>query len=392
MLVRRCAILVVEPREELEFDLSVLFAGEQALAARVAWLALAAHLPEEVPLEPGDLELLGAVGESLWQERAPLDARYGRERLERLLGAGLLVSDDPAHAGHRERDERIRETHWFGPSALAHFHGRWRGRNVSEDPRLSGFETIADMVAAYGAPPPEVAERADSAERLLLPPPAEGALDAALLARYTGRNYDPEAVLPLALVSRLLQRGFGAQQVREVAPGTVAFKKTSPSGGSLHPVGAYVITRRVEGVPPGVWHYHPVAHALEPVAPLDAATAPGLLRRCLADQHWFADAPLMVVLAARFRRNFWKYRNHAKAYRALVLDAGHLSQTFYLLAAEAGLPAFVTAAVDDGELETLLRIDPLQEGVLAVCGCGLPSGKEETVEFRPEGRIAGMAR
>lgn len=383
MLVRRCAILALEPREALEFDLSVLFAGEQALASRVQWLALAAHLPAEVPLEIEDLAVLGALGETLWVERAPLDARHGQARIERLLQAGVLVADDPAFAGHRERDEVVRDTHWYAPAALAHFHGRWRGRRVGEDPRLSQFETIADMVSAYGAPPPAVAERSAPAARLALPDPPDGALDGPLLSRYTGRNYDPGAVLPLALASRLLQRGFGAQQVREVAPGTAALKKTSPSGGSLHPVGAYVLTPRVEGIAPGAWHYHPVEHALEPIAGLAAEGLFDRLRRCLADQHWFADAPLMVVLVARFGRNFWKYRNHAKAYRALLLDAGHLSQTFYLLAAEAGLPAFVTAAVDDGELEGLLSLDPLREGVLAICGCGQPTGGQTNVEFRP---------
>lgn len=383
MLVRRCAILAIEPRESLAFDLSVLFAGDQALASTVQWLALAAHLPEEVPLESADLEVLGSVGESLWQERAPLDARYGKARIGRLLESGVLLADAPDFARHCERDQVVRDTHWYAPAALAHFHGRWRERRVGEDPRLSGFETIADMVAAYGAPPAAVAERVARDARLCLPEPPAGALDGPLRARYTGRNYDPVAELPLALASRLLQRGFGAQHVREVAPGTVALKKTSPSGGSLHPVGAYVIAQRVEGVPPGGYHYHPVDHALEPLAAFDPAGARELLRRCVADQHWFADAPMMVVLAARFRRNFWKYRNHAKAYRALLLDAGHLSQTFYLLAAEAGLPAFVTAAVNDAEIEALLGIDPLHEGVLAVCGCGPSSGGQETVEFRP---------
>ena len=52
---------------------------------------------------------------------------------------------------------------------------------------------------------------------------------------------------------------------------------------------------------------------------------------------------MLVVLSGRVARSFWKYRNHVKAYRVLTLDAGHLSQTFQLLAAEAGLAAFVTA-------------------------------------------------
>ena len=42
MLIRRCAVLVFEAREHLEFDLATLFAGDQALAADCRWVALAA--------------------------------------------------------------------------------------------------------------------------------------------------------------------------------------------------------------------------------------------------------------------------------------------------------------------------------------------------------------
>jgi hypothetical protein len=64
-----------------------------------------------------------------------------------------------------------------------------------------------------------------------------------------------------------------------------------------------------------------------------------------------------------------------------MLDAGHLSQTFYLLAAEAGMAGFVTAAINEVELEQALGLDPLCDAVLAVCGCG-PAGPGQHVELR----------
>jgi len=64
MLIRRCAILVFEAREHLEFDLATLFAGDQALAADCRWIALAAHLDAEVPLADAELAVLRSVGES----------------------------------------------------------------------------------------------------------------------------------------------------------------------------------------------------------------------------------------------------------------------------------------------------------------------------------------
>jgi SagB-type dehydrogenase family enzyme len=117
---------------------------------------------------------------------------------------------------------------------------------------------------------------------------------------------------------------------------------------------------------------------------MDTTQTAQLAMRMVADQDWFVDAPMMVVLAARVERNFWKYRNHAKAYRALLLDAGHLSQTFYLLATEAGMPAFVTAAVNEIDIERAFGLDPLKDMVVAVCGCGPASGAHDTVEMRYE--------
>ena len=111
--------------------------------------------------------------------------------------------------------------------------------------------------------------------------------------------------------------------------------------------------------------------------PLQALAPPDARAHALAfvaGQDWFADAPLLVVMAPRWRRNFWKYRNHAKAHRAIMMDAGHLSQTFYLLAAEAGLPAFITAAVNEIDIAQALGLDPVRDGVIAVCGCGPASG------------------
>lgn len=382
MLVRRCAILVFEAREHLEFDLASLFAGEQALVADCRWVALAAHLDAEVPVTEAELALLRSVGESLWIEREPLDRVHGKDTVEAMLLAGLLLAWEEGPGDWRDRDEAVRETHWRPLPALAQAFSRWSGQDVASDPRLSRFKTIRDMVQAFGPPPPETVERGPASARIVLPPPSAGALDGPLRDRYTGRNYDPAAWLSLATASRLLQRTFGAQQVRGIAEDTAALKKTSPSGGSLHPIEAYLLVQRVEGVSTGFYHYHPVAHALEPLGELtpDAARAHAL--DFVAGQAWFADAPLLVVLAPRWRRNFWKYRNHAKAHRAIMMDAGHLSQTFYLLAAEAGLPAFITAAVNEMDIATALGLDPIRDGVIAVCGCGPASGEQLTVEYR----------
>lgn len=379
MQIRRCEVLFIEPREDLGIDWAALFAGSSVLSATMRWIALAPHLDGEREIDATELAVLGAVGQTQWTGRAQLDARFGAEVIERLLAAGLLVGDAPEHAPLRERDETLRGQHWRPLSALAHGFARWEGMKVDSGMQ---FPTFEQLVENYGAPPPPAVERGDSAHAIALPGAPEGALDAFMLNRYTGRNFDKEAVLPLDVAARLLQRTFGAQLEREMAPGAFVFKKAAPSAGGLHPIEAYVLVQRVEGVPAGLYHYHPVRHTLDPIKALSREQAAQLALTAVADQDWFADAPIMVVLAARVERNFWKYRNHVKAYRAILLDAGHLSQTWYLLASEAGMPGFITAAINEIDLEKALGLDPLKDAVIAVCGCGKSSGLEDTVEMR----------
>jgi SagB-type dehydrogenase family enzyme len=88
-------------------------------------------------------------------------------------------------------------------------------------------------------------------------------------------------------------------------------------------------------------------------------------------------------LTGRFVRNFWKYRNHAKAYRAVILDAGHLSQILYLAATELGLGAFVTAGVNEVQIEQAFGLEPMAEGPLAMCGFGIRGVERNEVEFDP---------
>jgi putative peptide maturation dehydrogenase len=379
MKIRRCAVLFVEPREQLGIDLAALFSGASTLAATIRWIAMAPHLDAEVALSDAQLLAIGGLGQSVWTERAACDERFGQATIAELLALGLVLSDAPDAGAMRERDEKLRAQHWQPLSLLAHTFSRWSDMRAGAGVQ---FSTYQELVALSGPPPPSTVERSAEGQAFPLPAPLGGHLDATMFARYTGRNFDTQAVLAIDVVARLLQRTFGAQEQREVGPGAYALKKLSPSAGGLHPIEAYVLVQRVDGVAPGLYHYHSVAHTLEPVTTMDSAQARALALQFVADQQWFADAPMQVVMAARVVRNFWKYRNHPKAYKAISLDAGHLSQTFYLLAAEAGMPAFVTAAINEGAIERALALDHLSDAVLAVCGCGPAATTRTTIELR----------
>jgi SagB-type dehydrogenase family enzyme len=139
----------------------------------------------------------------------------------------------------------------------------------------------------------------------------------------------------------------------------------------------YLVVRRVEGVPTGLYHYLGGKHELEIVAAMDEPQARGFIEDATAGQWYFAHADVAFFMTARFGRSFRKYRLHPKVYRTVLLDAGHLSQTFYLLCTELGLGPWVTSVLDEAVLERALGVEPLEEGLIAVCGCGRPKTVEE---------------
>jgi nitroreductase len=57
-----------------------------------------------------------------------------------------------------------------------------------------------------------------------------------------------------------------------------------------------------------------------------------------------------------------------------LLDAGHLSQSFLLVATALGLGAFCIGIVRDNLIEKELNLDGISETVLFVVGVGQPLG------------------
>lgn len=385
MRIRRCRHLFIEPRETLEFDLDVLLAGGDGLASTRRWVALAPHLDAEVDVDATALAVLGDCDVHAWRQCDALLARHPREAIERLLAQGLLIGDHAGHAALREREQALRDSHWWSPAAVAWSFARWRavdtdGSGSSGD---AAPRSTQDLIGRFGPPPAAVVERGAPAQRLALRPPSHSPLGELLARRLTCRNFDARSVLPQADFATVMHRVFAAHGQHELAPGAVALKKTSPSGGGLHPLEAYVLVQRVEGLAPGLYHYHCVDHALEPLGGLADDAAAALAREFVAGQAWFADAPVLLAMTARFWRHQWKYRNHAKAYRVLHLEAGHFSQTLFLAAAELGLGAYVTAAINERAIERAFGLDGLQDGPLAVCGFGPRAARMATFELDP---------
>ena len=121
--------------------------------------------------------------------------------------------------------------------------------------------------------------------------------------------------------------------------GKVALK-TSPSGGARHSIELYTLALRVNSLPAGLYDYAADAHALELLNPRVSGR---LVDRYLPKQPWYKPSAA-TFLCRRVSARLWRY-NYARAYRAVLIEAGHLCQTFCLTATWLGLAPFCTMAL-----------------------------------------------
>jgi len=219
---------------------------------------------------------------------------------------------------------------------------------------------------AEKAPMPGPVKPYRGAHTVRLPAPnTEGEFPRVLLERRTWRRFGPQA-LNLSSLGTLLGLTFGVQGWFDFYGLGRLAQKTSPSGGARHPVEAYVVSLRVRGLPRGLYHYAADRHCLQL---LKRGARPRQVETFLAGQKWFRTAAALVVMTAVFAREQWKYP-HPRAYRTVLLDAGHLCQTFCLVATWLGLAPFCTMALADSKIERALGLDGVSESVLYAAGVG----------------------
>src|SRR5262249_57924306 len=101
-----------------------------------------------------------------------------------------------------------------------------------------------------------------------------------LLNRRSERDYDGAAI-SLDALSALLQHGCGTTGFAPAYGYTRMPLRTFPSSGGLQAPEVYLSAQAVEGVNPGIYHYHPVDHMLELIKPGNHGSA---LRNLALDQ------------------------------------------------------------------------------------------------------------
>jgi SagB-type dehydrogenase family enzyme len=185
----------------------------------------------------------------------------------------------------------------------------------------------------------------------------------AVAARRSRRSFGPRP-LELSRLATLLQAAYG---VTAAIDGTPQSLRTVPSGGALYPLELYVVSHRVEGLDPALYHYDPLRHGLELLRPLESPAGAELSPYAEP----LAESAAVVAMTAMFWRSRFMYG--ARAYRFALMEAGHVGQNLLLTAAALGVGAVPLGGFYDREVDAFLGVDGIYEASLYLVPLGYPA-------------------
>ena len=193
-----------------------------------------------------------------------------------------------------------------------------------------------------------------------------------VLQRRVSQRFYRDAPISLGQLSFLL---WATQGVKSIRGNHYATLRTVPSGGARHAFETYLAVRLVEGLAPGVYHYLPLAHALEPVGPLENPA--GQIIAAMDGQGWTGGCAAAFFYSFVPYRAEWRYS--VSAHRVALLDAGHVVQNLYLACEAVGCGTCAVAAIDQKEADGLCRLDGEEEFIVYAAPVGL-SDPQKNIE------------
>lgn len=357
-------------------DLDALFEGEFKECDTEVILAFPILHGEEIVILQEELKILTSIPTSKWQY---IDIESSL--IEKFAKVGLVLIDNINSKYYEfvKKESILNKSKWNIYAAFFHFFTKWNNINVEMvtadyegDINLALYnEGIENILQKNGVPPTHF-HKTNSLKSYKLPinDITEDPYYQVILKRRTSRLFDNTRPVKLHTLSNLLLYTFGCHGKFEMNKQLVLLHKTVPSGGSLHPTEAYILCLNVDSLEPGIYHYNVEEHSLDLTKSYSQKEAEEFSGKFVAGQFFVNKSSFLILMTSRFFRNFWKYQQHTLAYKVVLLDAGHLSQMFYLNAVKEGLGCFVTGAINASLIEQELNIDGFNEGALLIVGCG----------------------
>jgi SagB-type dehydrogenase family enzyme len=137
------------------------------------------------------------------------------------------------------------------------------------------------------------------------------------------------------------------------------YYRSVASAGALYPIEIYAAVYSVSGLVPGVYHYNLKNRQL-------VLLREGTYHREIMNASWdetIKNAAVTFFITGIFFRSAWKYRD--RAYRYILLDAGHLLQNLLLALSSKKIPFSFVFDFMDQAINKILDLDQAREACLA---------------------------
>jgi SagB-type dehydrogenase family enzyme len=355
--------------------------ADSGTASSTKWVATSIISGLHLLVEIGQMEMFREVSCLEWTDENELAERgFTGAQLKELVTLAIFISDDPAFKSFLDQEAILIESHWPPCAASFHLLNQYRESfnsrhgSVRETSLLEreSEQRALRFLQINGPPPPTFYSHPQAENSIQLDRDiGDSPLASALLRRRTCRYFESEKSLGFHQLSTLLRLTFGPFAIRRLARGGIELvQKTSPSGGSLHPIEGFPLLFRTEAGASGLYHYRCDQHALALLKEIPEQKAREAASYFAQGQSFVGSCAAIVILVARFDRHFWKYRERENSYAVILQDAGHLSQTFQVVATDLGLSTFYTAAINGVSLTQFLGLRFPAEAALGILGVG----------------------
>jgi SagB-type dehydrogenase family enzyme len=175
-------------------------------------------------------------------------------------------------------------------------------------------------------------------------------IEAALRLRRSIREFQ-RGPLTIAEVSQLLWAAQGVTDGQGL--------RAPPSAGALYPLELYLLVGQIATLRPNVYRYDPLHNKLQKTAGGDRR---GEMSLAALEQSWIAEAPVILLIAANYRRTAAKYG--ARAERYVHIEVGHAAENVYLQAGALGLGTTDVGAFEDAMVKKVAALPAQEEPVL----------------------------
>ncbi len=192
----------------------------------------------------------------------------------------------------------------------------------------------------------------------------------------------PGGPLDINLLAQVLALASGLTSKARYS-GQEVYYRSVASAGALYPNEIYIAAINVEGLKAGLYHYRIRERDL---IPLRLSPVGGYISRAV-EMLQQNEMAVFVFITGIFFRSAWKYRE--RAYRYVLLDAGHLLENLLMILNATRLACSFTYNFNDENVASLLSIDSNRETCFACIGIQ-GKDKESSEKYEPVYQLSGQ--